>query len=306
MSLNSWRGKTVLVVANPLMRGDPHQVIETLRRCAPSDINLDVRWTTPSRDLRPLIADRLDKAAVVIACGGDGTVSDVVTALEGHDHIPVAIIPRGSTNVVARENGIPLNVEAASRLIFGDHAIAKLDVGYCLGRRFLHMGGAGLDSRLFCSTHQGLKRRIGWLAYVVAGAQNLFAPPVWFTITTEEQTLRLRSLLVLVANGAAIIRPWFPIYPGLRRDDGLLDVFAFTATQPWPIVRTIVRVLLRRLAGSSDVIHLRCQRVELVADPPLPVELDGDVVGSTPAAFTVQPGKLHLIVPPGRAGAARS
>lgn len=301
MTSASWPGKTILVIANPLMRGDPQRVITVLRRYAPPDVELDVRWTTPSRDLRPLIADRLAHVAAVIACGGDGTVADVVTALEGFDHLPVGIIPRGSTNVVARENGIPLDVESAARLIFGEHAIAKLDVGYCLGRRFLHMGGTGLDSRLFCSTHPGLKRRIGWLAYLVAGAQNLFAPPVWFTISTERQTIRLRSLLVLVANGAAIIRPSFPVYPGLRRDDGLLDVIAFTATRPWPIVRTILRVMARRLAGSADIVHLQCQRAGIVADPPLPVELDGDVVGFTPATFTVQPGRLNLIVPPASA-----
>lgn len=303
---SSWSGKIILVVANPLMRGHPQQVITILRRYAPPDVELDIRWTTPSRDLRPLIADCLPRVAAVIACGGDGTVADVVTALEGFDHLPVGIIPRGSTNVVARENGIPLDVESAVRLIFGEHAIASLDVGYCLGRRFLHMGGAGLDSRLFCSTHQGLKRRVGWLAYLVAGVQNLFAPPVWFTISTERQTVRLRSLLVVVANGAAIIRPSFPIYPGLRRDDGLLDVIAFTATSPWPIVRTILRFMTRRLAGSSDVIHLQCQSAGIAADPPLPVELDGDVVGFTPATFTVQPGRLNLIVPPASARAVPS
>ncbi len=302
MTSTSWSGKTILVVANPLMRGDPQRVITALRRYAPPDVELEIRWTTPSRDLRPLIADCLAHVAAVIACGGDGTVADVVTALEGFDHLPVGIIPRGSTNVVARENGIPLDVEPAARLIFGEHAIAKLDVGYCLGRRFLHMGGAGLDSRLFCSTHPGLKRRIGWLAYLIAGAQNLFAPPALFTISTELQTIHLRSLLVLVANGAAIVRPSFPVYPGLRRDDGLLDVIAFTATTPWPIVRTIARFVTRRLAGSGDIVHVQCQRVEIAADPPLPVELDGDVVGFTPATVTVQPGKLNLIVPPASAG----
>jgi len=296
MANAEWSGKTVLVVINPLMRGKPEKVIAALRRYAPPDIELDIRWTAPNRPVRDLIADRLPEAAAVIACGGDGTVSDVVTAIDGYD-LPVGIIPRGTTNIVARETEIPLDVESAAKIIFGEHSIARLDVGLCLGHRFLHMGGAGLDSRLFCAVHPKLKQLLGWPAYILAGVECLFAPPSEFTITTDETTVQLRSRLVLVANGAAILRASLPIYPGLRRDDGVLDVIAFTATTPPATVRTLGRFAVRRLAGSGDVIHLKARRVELRSEPPLPVEVDGDVVGEAPATFTIDPGALRLIVP---------
>jgi diacylglycerol kinase family enzyme len=284
------------VVANPAMRGDVGRVVAALERQAPPGVRLEVHQTELGRSVAEVIGGRLGEAAAVVACGGDGTVADVVTGLGAFD-LPVGIVPGGSTNVVARENRIPLNVEAAARLIFGRHAIARVDVGLCGDRRFLHMAGAGLDSRLFAATNPALKRRLGWLAYVAAGARNLVAPPSYFTIEADGVRVELHSPLVLVANGAAIARPSLPIYPGLRRDDGLLDVIAFSATRPVAIARTVGRFLARRLDRSPYVLHLRARRVALRAEPPLPLELDGDVVGETPATFGVAPGAVRLIVP---------
>jgi diacylglycerol kinase family enzyme len=289
-------GRLMLVIVNPMMRRNAVRVVESLRRHAPRDVELDVHWTSPDVPLSDVLRPRLQEAAAVVACGGDGTVADVVTALDGVD-LPIGIVPAGSTNVVARDNNIPRDIDGAARLIFGPHATVRFDAGLYDGRRFLHMGGAGLDSRLFTTVNPALKRRVGWLAYLPSGARNLLEPPSSITLTTDQITVQVRSPLVLVANGAAIIHPWLPLYPGLRRDDGLLDVIAFTATRPVAVARTIGRFLIRSLHHSPYVVHLRAQRVALSADPPLPVELDGDVVGVTPGTFSVQPGAVRLIVP---------
>jgi diacylglycerol kinase family enzyme len=286
----------VLVVVNPATRRGADQLIAAIRRQAPADVALDVRQTSRDRTVADLIADRLDEASVIVAAGGDGTVADVVTALGG-SKVPVGIVPGGSTNVIARENRIPLQPDAAARLIFGQHRIAQLDVGTSGERRFLHMAGAGLDSRLFAATNPDLKRRLGWPAYVPAALGNLLASPVRFTIRVDGTTVKLRSPLVLVANGAGIVRPWLPVYPGLRRDDGLLDVIAFTPVGPIQIGRTLLRFASRRLDRSPYAIRLQGRDIALETDPPIPYQLDGDVVGETPASFGVLPGEARIIVP---------
>jgi diacylglycerol kinase (ATP) len=291
-----WSGRLVLVVVNPATRRGADHLVAAVRRHAPPGVELDIRRTVRDRPVADLVADRLGDASAIVACGGDGTVADVVTALKD-GAVPVGIIPGGSTNVIARENRIPLQADAAARLIFGEHRIARLDVGRCGHRRFLHMAGAGLDSRLFAATNPALKRRLGWPAYVPAAARNLLARPVRFTITVDGTTVHLRSALVLVANGAGIVRPSLPIYPGLRRDDGLLDVIAFTPVGPIQIGRTLFRFATRRLDRSPYVVRLQGREIALFADPPIPYQLDGDVVGTTPATFSVLPGAARIIVP---------
>jgi diacylglycerol kinase (ATP) len=291
-----WTGKLVLVVVNPATRRDADQLVAAVQRHAPPGVELDVRRTERDRPVADIIADQLGDASAIVACGGDGTVADVVTALSDSE-IPVGVIPGGSTNVIARENRIPLQPDAAARLIFGEHRIARVDVGLSGHHRFLHMAGAGLDSRLFAATNPTLKRRLGWPAYVPAAIRNLLARPVRFTITVDGASVHLRSALVLVANGAGIVRPSLPIYPGLRRDDGLLDVVAFTPVGPIQIGRTLVRFATRGLDRSPYVIRLQGREIALVADPPIPYQLDGDVVGMTPATFTVLPGAARIIVP---------
>ncbi len=289
-------GKLILVVVNPATRRGADQLIAAVQRHAPPGVELDVRRTVRDRPVADLIADRIGDASAIVACGGDGTVADVVTALDDSD-LPVGIMPGGSTNVIARENRIPLQPDAAARLIFGEHRVARLDVGLSGHRRFLHMAGAGLDSRLFAATNPTLKRRLGWPAYVPAAIRNLLTRPVSFTITVDGTTIHLRSALVLVANGAGIVRPSLPIYPGLRRDDGLLDVIAFTPVGPIQIGRTLLRFATRSLDRSPYAVRLRGRQISLLTDPPIPYQLDGDVVGTTPTTFGVLPGAARLIVP---------
>jgi diacylglycerol kinase family enzyme len=290
------RSGRVVVVVNPATHKRADRIVAAVRRHAPPDVDLAIRYTNPDESVAKLIAPHLADAVTIVACGGDGTVAAVVTGI-GHADVPVGIIPAGSTNVVAREIGIPLHPDAAARLIFGKHELARLDVGVCDGRRFLHMAGAGLDSRLFAATNPRLKRHLGWPAYVPATIRSLRSGPVRFELTVDGTTVRLRSPLVLVANGAAILRPSLPIYPDLRRDDGLLDLIAFTPTGPVQVGRTLLRFATRRLHRSPYAVRLQGREISLIADPPIPFQLDGDVVGMTPARFGIDPGAVRLIVP---------
>src|SRR3954447_21874459 len=103
-----------------MSRSGTDRVLRAVQKHAPEDIELEVAFTSPNRRVRDLVGSRIDEADLVIAAGGDGTVADVFTAI-GSANTPVGIIPAGSTNVVARENRIPVNPESAAKLIFGHH-----------------------------------------------------------------------------------------------------------------------------------------------------------------------------------------
>jgi YegS/Rv2252/BmrU family lipid kinase len=288
--------RRVIVVINPATKGNPDKTVSIITAQAPQDVMVDIRRTQAGVSVAELLGTDLIGATAIIAAGGDGTVSAVATAI-GDSGIPLGIIPVGSTNIIAREQRIPLNAAKAARLIFGQHTLKPLDVGICGNRRFLHMAGAGIDSRLFLATDREKKRRFGWLAYLGPALRNLTAPPSHFTITIDGSTIETSSPLVLVANGPSILNRQFPVYRDIRSDDGWLDVIVLTATSPLPIVATVGRLLTRQIARSRHVVRIRARTVELTAKPALPLQLDGDVVGETPARFTVHPGAIRLIVP---------
>jgi len=284
-----------IAFVNPSTRGNAKRLLASLRNAAPGDVDIEVHETTAERIDPKLIPDDGGIEAV-IAVGGDGTVADVATALGDRD-IPLAIIPGGSTNIIARYIGIPSNAAKAAALIFGEHAIRSIDAGICGEKRFLHMAGAGFDSRVFLATNRALKRRMGWLAYLEGAIRSVSLPPARFTIDVDGNMIQLISPLVLIANGAAIIHPRLPIYPHIDNDDGLLDVVIFSATDTRGIVRSIARFATRTLPRSHDVLRLQGKNISLTAEPAMPVQLDGDVVGETPARFSLASKPIRILVP---------
>lgn len=293
------QGDRVVVIANPATRVGERAVEATLRDVVPADVSLDVVWTESPGAARQLARDSANDAQCLIAVGGDGTVAEVASALVGTG-IPLGIIPGGSTNIVARSHGIPTNVAQAARTIFDtDHDVVEIDVAMCNDQPFLHMAGAGFDSQMFARADPDLKRKVGWMAYLPAAVKALRVPPAAVSIIADGEEITATSSMVLVANGAAIITPGLKLSPDIRPDDGWLDLIVVTATKPHQLASVIGRLASLRFASSPWVIHRRVREVHLEAVEPIPMQLDGDVTGETPARFGILPKALKLIVPRG-------
>jgi len=290
------RSRAVAII-NPATRGNVRRIVELLELAVPAQTQLEVFVTESQGHARELAEANAASADVLIAVGGDGTVAEVVGAAR-NEHVDVGIVPGGSTNIVARELRIPTNPYLAIQLIFGSHMVRALDAGLCNGRAFVHMAGAGVDSALFDLADPALKRRVGWMAYLPAALAALRRPLSAFTIDAEEMHLEgVRSPLVLVANGPAIIAPQFMIDRRISPDDGWLDVLVVTATTPAQLARVMARLAMRQMGESPFVTTFRTRAVSVVADPPIPVQLDGDVVCPTPVHFTIDPGSVRFRVP---------
>jgi diacylglycerol kinase (ATP) len=292
------RGDRVLAVVNPATRGDVDEIEDALAKALPPGVLLDLRLTTGPGEGRVLALDAAPGARMLVAVGGDGTVSELATAAV-QQGIPLGIVPAGSTNIIARELGVPRRVDAAVRLLFGTHRLRRLDAGVCNERIFLHMAGAGFDSRFFALTNPRWKRRVGWPAYLPAAARALRLPAAQVRVVVDDKTLEVVSPLVLVANGMSIIHPRLRVHQAFRPDDGWLDVMAVTATTPLAIARTLGRLAQTQLHRSPYVRHMRSTKVTLETDPILPIQLDGDVLSETPATFEVRPSAVRFVVPEG-------
>jgi len=286
----------VALVVNPATRGDAGGIVAAIRADAPAGTLIEALFTSAPGEATRLAQEAAAWAEVVVAVGGDGTVADVATGIVGRG-VPLGIVPAGSTNIVAAELGIPGRPAAAARVLFGPHRLAALDVGRCNDRYFLHMAGAGLDSRFFQRTNPSLKRRVGWLAYLPAAAGALRLPPSRFEIVADGQRLSVTSPLVLVANGGSIISPMLRLLPDVRHDDGWLDLLVFSATTPPEIALTLGQVVTRRLDRSAFLVRIRARQIAIAAEPRLPIELDGDVIGELPAVIGLKRAALRVLAP---------
>lgn len=234
------------------------------------------------------------------ACGGDGTIHEVVQVVAG-TACPLAVAPGGRGNDLARALGVPADPAALARMVLAG-ATRRLDVGTTGGRRFLSVAALGFDAAVSARAAQGLWGLRGLAAYIAAVLLTLarFRGPV-VEIQGIRNAFRGRILLVATANtptyGGGI-----QIAPGAVPDDGLFRVCLIRAVSR----RTVLRLLPLAIAGR----HLEHPAVEVwdtpflevKADPPSVLYADGEPLGGTPARLEVLPGALHMLVPAERGG----
>jgi len=284
----------IVLVANPKSRTSPDRLETMVRAYMPADSHVTVRLTMPDTPIRGLIEDELDNVTVAIASGGDGTVSQVAAAILDAQ-IPLGIVPAGSTNMIAKVSDIPSDAEKAVRLIFGYHRREWIDVGRSGERLLMHLGGSGVDARIFLGASSGLKRRIRWLAYVPPAITAAFASQSLYTVTVDGSVIQARSSLVLVANSAQLLSANVHLVNDVSRVDGEFDVLIYTASNPVGLAMAGLTSLTGRLELTGQVIRLRGKRILIEADPPAPTELDGEVIGETPLEIEVLPRAIELI-----------
>lgn len=295
------RAVAILNPATGRRRAD--EVEALLRATLERRFDLTVLRTGYSGEARILARRAAESVPVVIAVGGDGTVSDVAAGVINTDST-LAIIPTGSTNVVARSLGIPLDVVDAARLLLRPLNVRRLDVATNDDRLTLHMAGAGFDAMMMRDARRNWKRAAAWVAYVPAALRHLSAGPWRFALVVDGEPLAVRARMVLIANGAFIINPWFRMGRGIAPDDGYLDVCVFAP----PNFAAVVSLALWLLVGSvyrSRYFHqFRARDVRLTSSPPAPVELDGDFLGWNPLHLHLRPAALAVVVPATRARSA--
>lgn len=292
----------VLVILNPVAgRTQATYVRQVLEQNFPENglIQLEIYETTGAEDVSGVVRGAVRSGVGrVFAAGGDGTVSAVVDALARTD-IPLGIIPAGTTNVLAQELGIPLNVDKACRLLAGKTATRSIDALQLGQQHFVLSVGIGLDAQAIEGTSREGKRRFGPLAYVwsvlktVTGVQ-----PHIFTIVADGKKIRVKAADVLLANVSTLMRP-FRWGPHIAPDDGRIDICVMK-----------VKNILDFLGVARDIVvpgGLRRDRnllywsahhsVMVFAEQPLPVQGDGELLGEKPLEVILVPGAVQILVP---------
>ncbi|MBI4784138.1 MAG: methylglyoxal synthase [Oscillatoriophycideae cyanobacterium NC_groundwater_1537_Pr4_S-0.65um_50_18] len=292
------------LIFNPVAgQGNPGQELSLIQQLLEPHMQVVVRETKPDVDPAAMVLEAIEaQADLVIASGGDGTISAVAGALVGTE-IPLGIIPRGTANAFAAALGIPrlLPIRNACQVILSGN-IRTVDAATCNGLPMVLLAGVGYEAVTVELASREMKDQWGALAYLMAGWQTMESQTLFETEIEAEGTIyHFEASAITIANAAP---PTSILAQGGGQvifDDGLLDMTIATAETKLQGITTMLRMMGAALTGTGvehqTVVHLRAKRLRVTTHPPQKVVVDGEIVGTTPIEVECIPDGLKVFAP---------
>jgi YegS/Rv2252/BmrU family lipid kinase len=241
----------------------------------------------------------------VVVVGGDGSVHEVANGLAGRGGVEIALIARGTGWDFARSLGLPHNIDRAidvaisgkTRTIDLGRATYRLWAGGEGQSYFANVASAGMSGAIAQRANDSSKALGGKISYVWA-TFAVFAR--WSSseieVSVDGETRRARMHDVFVANGP-YVGGGMKICPGAEPDDGTFDVLLIGDLAKRDLVLTMPKIFRGTHLPHPKAELLRGAQVTVDAPEPLPIELDGEQPGTTPARFDIVPQALRVRVP---------
>ena len=278
---------------------------ELARRASALGLQGDTLLSERPGHLIELAREAVDGGAtLVVAVGGDGTLNEVVNGVVGRD-AELASIPLGTGMDFGRTYDVPTKFEDAVRVALeGD--VRTIDAGHVTyltwsgetaERYFANVSSVGMSGAV-AQRANGMSKVLGGKVTFFYALTRVFLE--WqnteVTVRLDDAERRGRMHDVIVANGV-----WhgggMMLAPDAAPDDGQFDVVLIGDVSKIDFLTTAPKIYKGKHVHHPKVEVLRSRRVEVDAPVPLPIELEGEQVGTTPAAFSVVPGALRVRVP---------
>ena len=289
------RARSVVVAVNPNSGAtDSAAIIEQLLvRLA--DSGFEAEPISDIEEVRRRSAElrAANQLRAVVAAGGDGTVSLLANTLERGT--PIAVLPLGTENLMAKFLQISQSVEQVTDIIVGGRTV-DLDAGRANGKLFLVVGSCGFDAEVVTRLHATRKGHIRHWSYALPllGAIRRYRyPKIRMSIDDGDANLTTRWAFVFNVPRYAMN---LPIATDADATDGLLDLCTFGVRSLAEGIGALGAVLMRRHRYLSETEALRFKKLRLESDQPVPYQLDGDPGGVLPLEITVDSHCLTLMV----------
>lgn len=287
----------MLLVTNPAARRASALLPVALRAFREAGVQCDAAPTGRPGHAAELVAERARAYGAVFVLGGDGTVMEVLGAL-AHSGVPVGILPGGTGNLVARSLGIPLSIERAVRLLSRGRTV-KMDLGVVgSGRYFAFSVGAGVDARMIAETSARGKRTFGPAAYALTAIRCSLAPRSFHVrAVVDGEVVERDAAAVMVANSGGVLNDLITLGPGIRSDDGRLDLCIFSPRGGAQAAALGWRLLTKRFDAHPTLLYRSGREFRIECEPAQIYQADGELLGDTPFEARVEPGAATVITP---------
>jgi diacylglycerol kinase (ATP) len=302
-----------LLIYNPTSGGRRHrrflEIEQAVRILKDAGITTEIAATTAAGSAQGIARQAVEqRRGMVIACGGDGTVNEIINGLAG-SAVPMALLPAGTANILAKELRIPWDIPHAARLIH-DGVIRRVALGLATslngnhsadmpsgGRYFVSVGGAGPDGAIVNAVNGELKKRAGVLAYWAEGLRQL--------VSYDFPEMRVRSdgqehlASILVVGRTVNYGGPFKITTGANLFE---DSFEFLTNSTRSRLRYLVclpALWLGKLRSMEGIAAWKDTEVicESANGAVVYAQVDGEPIGPLPLAFRIVPNALSLVTP---------
>ncbi len=284
-----------LLIINPKSRqGAEADLDDGLRRLRQAGMDVETLVSHSAEESCEAVQSRKSELDLVIVGGGDGTLSSMIKTLLTCD-LPLAILPLGTANDLARSLGIPEALELAFEVI-ADNEHTRIDLGEVNGHYFFNAANMGLGAHVTEELTSDVKKHWGVFSYVRALAAAIMRHDQFHVrMTLDGKHYRLHSMHLAVGNGR--------FYGGgniidekARIDDGKLSLFSMRPLRTWELL-TLAPLLRNGQQGRDRRIFCaRATEIEISAGKRrLEIHADGEPVTCTPATFRVLPKALTVV-----------
>jgi diacylglycerol kinase (ATP) len=294
--------KKILIIANPIAgrataERKAQNLLETLKS---HRIPTTLFFTQASGDARKKASEVDSHVRAVVISGGDGTINEVLNGLPHPSRIPLAVLPTGTANMLARELRLPGSPQAVARIIQAG-MVKRFDMGLVEDKRFLLLVSAGFDAMVTEEVSRSRGRALGYRGYVIPIVKVLGRyrkPELEISVDGKRATGGLVMVFKTRNYGGL-----FQIDALKGPDSGKFEVCVFRGgTLPEMLVYSVA-MIIQKIRQLPDVTCLSGRNITIESkDAPVPVEVDGDYFGTTPVHISIKPAYVPIIVP----GSSRS
>ncbi len=292
------------LIFNPIAgQRNADQDLSIIRSLLEPHLQLEIHYTTPEVNPAELAKAAITaNADLILASGGDGTVSMVAGALIGSG-IPLGIIPRGTANAFAASLGLPrfFTIQAACNTILAGKT-RTVDAARCNDMPMILLAGIGYEAETVELASRELKTQWGAMAYLMAGWQQLSVQTQFeATFELEDRVFQAQASAITIANAAPPTSVMAQGAGAVIFDDGLLDVTIATTENRLQAVSTMLQMFGAALAKSDpdrpNVVHIHVKKLRVTTNPAQKVVVDGELIGTTPIEVECIPAGLTVLAP---------
>lgn len=294
--------RSAYLIFNPVAgQGNPDEDLAKIKSVLTPEISLNIHKTTKEVGADELARQALaENAEIVIASGGDGTVSSVAGVLANTD-VCLGVVARGTANAFASALELPDSIEQQCETILGGKT-RVIDTAKCNDKVMVLMSAIGFEADTVEEADREMKDNLGALAYIYSGFKQLGKFKKFdVEIETPEKTSEVNAVAVTVANTAP---PSSILAQGPDRtipDDGLLDITIVAPKTRANAISASYHLLKKAIKNEAvehdEIDYQRSKKVTITANPPQRVAIDGDVDLQTPITLECLPQSLKVFVP---------
>lgn len=290
--------RKIALITNPAA-GKPDAILSYVTETLPVDkFDWEVFVVKKAGDTKAYVKKAIkQKFDVVAVHGGDGTITDAAQGLF-KSHIPLAIIPGGTANIVAKELGIPPDIKQALALIATKKLkTKKIDMGLLNNQPFLSRIEMGLHAKMALGTPEKQKQKFGQIAYTVSAIKQILDSRTHnYTITADGKTKKFLAYSVLIANFGNTGMARLSVTPQVDITDGILDVVV-VGSERIKAFFNWVNAHVRTKSPKSHLYHIKAREVIISTHKTQKINFDDEAMSTKELTIKIAPKSLQVVVP---------